>query len=199
MPLLLIHLPDKPGLRRQARARRRGMDVPSRDRAEHAIAAVLEHRRQHAGWRRIAAYAGTASEARLSPWFDRLEGDVELSLPAIDEHGVMTFRRWRPGIDLVPGPFAIEQPPASADAVVLSCLDVVLMPLLGFDNAGTRLGSGAGYYDRALAFRAARAATPMLVGVAFAVQEFAQLPRDPWDIPLDAIVTEHGWFDIARR
>ena len=175
------------------------MDAPSRDRAQHAIADALEQRRQRSHWRHVAAYAGTASEANLSPWFDRIGGDVELSLPGIDDRGVMTFRRWRPGAELAVGPFAIEQPAASAEVIALASLDVILMPLLGFDRAGTRLGSGAGYYDRALASRGARAAAPLLVGVAFALQEFDQLPHDSWDVPLDAVVTENGWLDLPHR
>jgi 5-formyltetrahydrofolate cyclo-ligase len=63
------------------------------------------------------------------------------------------------------------------------------MPLLGFDAAGTRLGYGGGYYDRTLA---ALERAPRIVGVAFAAQELAYIPRAPHDRPLDTVVTEHG-------
>ena len=63
------------------------------------------------------------------------------------------------------------------------------MPLLGFDRYGTRLGYGGGYYDRTLAHLQKR---PRLVGFAFARQEIDRIPRQPHDVPLDAIVTELG-------
>jgi 5-formyltetrahydrofolate cyclo-ligase len=73
-------------------------------------------------------------------------------------------------------------------------LSVVLMPLLGFDGAGTRLGSGAGYYDRVFAFRRRRHSwhRPLLVGVAFACQRVDHIELGRHDVPLDAIVTEQG-------
>ena len=67
--------------------------------------------------------------------------------------------------------------------------DVVVMPLLGFDARGTRLGYGGGYYDRTLAGMHKR---PRLVGFAFSGQELPEVPREPHDRPLDMIVTELG-------
>jgi 5-formyltetrahydrofolate cyclo-ligase len=70
-------------------------------------------------------------------------------------------------------------------------LDLVLVPLVGFDTQGNRLGSGAGYYDRSFDFRLRlHDARPRLVGLAFDCQETAGLQRAGWDVPLDAIVTE---------
>ncbi len=72
-------------------------------------------------------------------------------------------------------------------------LDLVIVPLVGFDRACNRLGMGAGYYDRTFAFMLSQTAwhRPKLVGVAHALQETSGLVREPWDVPLDAIVTEH--------
>lgn len=83
------------------------------------------------------------------------------------------------------GPFGLRQPPADAPPALP---DIVLVPLLGFDRALQRIGQGAGHYDRALAAlpRALR------VGVALSAQEVPAIPVDPWDQPLDAIVTEAG-------
>ena len=189
---------DKSELRREARKRRRNIPESVRAQAQHDIAGWIEERVARCGWRYIAAYAGAASEVRLDPWFDQVGSDIELSLPAIDSQGVMTFRRWSPGEPLVTGPFSIEQPKPEAAAIALASQDVVLLPLLGFDHCGLRLGSGAGYYDRAFAFRRANDCSPQLIGVAFAVQEFDRLPRDAWDVTLDAVVTERGWIDFQR-
>lgn len=74
-------------------------------------------------------------------------------------------------------------------------LDVVLLPLLGFDAAGNRLGTGGGYYDRWLAGMGHRR-SPLRVGYAYALQQVPHLPEEPWDQPLHAVVTERGvtWF-----
>jgi 5-formyltetrahydrofolate cyclo-ligase len=73
-------------------------------------------------------------------------------------------------------------------------LDLVFMPLLGFDPRGFRVGMGGGFYDASLAFLNRRRLwrRPRLIGVAFAVQQVEQVPEDPWDVPLNAVLTERG-------
>ena len=66
--------------------------------------------------------------------------------------------------------------------------DVVLVPLVAFDETGQRLGQGGGFYDRAIA--AAGASRPLLIGVAHAFQQVRSVPVEAWDMPLDAVVTE---------
>lgn len=71
-------------------------------------------------------------------------------------------------------------------------LDLLLMPLVGFDLNGYRLGMGGGFYDTSLAYLRRRSAwkKPFLMGIAYECQKVETLPRDPWDIPLDAVLTE---------
>ena len=193
---------DKHALRRLARQRRRGLSAQARARAEAAVAAHLHALLGRHQWQGIAAYAATASELDLSAFFaDLPAAPVTVHLPAIDADGVMRFRRWPVGTVLTPGPHGIAQPPPSAVATMPADLDAILLPLLAFDDCGTRLGSGAGYYDRALASCRVLAtpSPPMLVGVAFEAQRLASLPREPWDIPLDGVVTEQGWQAFAHR
>ncbi|MEW6131558.1 MAG: 5-formyltetrahydrofolate cyclo-ligase [Pseudomonadota bacterium] len=73
-------------------------------------------------------------------------------------------------------------------------LDVMLLPLVGFDNQGRRLGMGGGYYDATLAYLRSRRRwrKPLLVGVAYACQELKEVPAEPWDVHLDMILTEKG-------
>ena len=78
-------------------------------------------------------------------------------------------------------------------------MDLLLMPLLGFDAAGNRLGNGAGYYDRLLGARlgtARRTASqwrrPLLVGLAFECQRLEHIEAAPHDVPLDAVISEEG-------
>ncbi len=74
-------------------------------------------------------------------------------------------------------------------------LDALILPLLAFDTQGQRLGMGGGFYDRSLAAlrHRRRWRRPRLLGVAHGFQEVSELPREPWDVPLDGIVTEQGY------
>jgi 5-formyltetrahydrofolate cyclo-ligase len=79
-------------------------------------------------------------------------------------------------------------------------IDLVLMPLVGFDRHGGRLGMGSGYYDRRFAFKRHRSTLPpRLLGLAYGFQEIAQLPARPWDIPRSGVVTEQGWIRCHPR
>jgi 5-formyltetrahydrofolate cyclo-ligase len=68
----------------------------------------------------------------------------------------------------------------------------VLVPLVGFDRRGNRLGSGGGWYDRSFAFLrdVPRPARPILVGIGYHFQEVEKLDAQPWDIPMDFIATD---------
>ena len=100
--------------------------------------------------------------------------------------------RFLAGDPLEPGPFGIMQPAKRHPAVQP---DLVLVPLIAVDGSGTRLGRGKGHYDRALvSLRKHRA---RLVGVGWPIQRLADtIPRDAWDVPLDAFASPDGveWF-----
>lgn len=110
----------------------------------------------------------------------------QLALPVVGEaNQPLIFRRYLPGDLVLPGALGIlaplpETPAASPDAV--------LVPMIGFDRKGRRLGQGAGYYDRTLALRR----PACVVGIAFAIQEIDEVPVDERDQSMDAIVTETG-------
>lgn len=98
---------------------------------------------------------------------------------------------------LRPGAYRILEP--AEDALELwppEALDLVVVPGLGFDPAGHRLGYGGGYYDRFLAGPASGAAA---VGIAFEEQVLSNLPVDPLDRPMNAIVTDRGVRAISLR
>jgi 5-formyltetrahydrofolate cyclo-ligase len=98
---------------------------------------------------------------------------------------------------LRPNHLGIGEPPA-AHAIPPAALDVVLLPLSAFDASGARLGAGAGYYDRLLAFRRGRRGAPLLVGLAFECQRCESIPVEPHDVPMDAVITEHGLLRCRR-
>jgi 5-formyltetrahydrofolate cyclo-ligase len=110
-----------------------------------------------------------------------------LCLPVVARMGqALAFRAWAPGDPLVEARFGTQVPAETAQTVEPQ---VLLVPLLAFDRQGYRLGYGGGFYDRTL--ERLRAAGPVLaVGLAYAGQEAADLPVEPFDQRLDALVTE---------
>ena len=93
--------------------------------------------------------------------------------------------------------YGIKEPSTTAKPSQANTFDVLLLPLVAFDRSGTRIGMGAGYYDRALKALVHQTSTkPYVVGLAHHFQEVKSLKREPWDIPLDAILTDHEFIPI---
>ena len=103
------------------------------------------------------------------------------------------IKPWQRSTPMAPNRFGIPEPdlPAASRCPVLA-LDLVLVPLVAFDEAGNRLGMGGGFYDRT--FRYLRHRTcwrrPHLVGIAYDAQRVPAIDARRWDVPLDAVVTE---------
>ena len=99
----------------------------------------------------------------------------------------LVFREWHPGIELAIGPLDIPYPKDSAAVVP----EAVLLPMNGWDSAGYRLGYGAGFFDRTLASLAKR---PVVIGVSYEQAKLETIHPQPWDIPVDFVVTERGVY-----
>ena len=137
----------------------------------------------------VAGYWPIRDEFDCRPVLTRLmeEGQV-VCLPVVVGHGMpLEMRLWEQGVPLRPAGFGTLAPPDTAPVVEP---DVVIVPILGFDEHGTRLGYGGGYYDRTLAGLKKR---PRAIGFAFAGQELEQIPYNAHDVPLEAVVTEAGY------
>jgi 5,10-methenyltetrahydrofolate synthetase len=101
----------------------------------------------------------------------------------------LAFREWHPGVRLESGVLGIPYPAGSREVAP----DSIIVPLVGFDDAGYRLGYGGGYFDRTLA---ALDRKPVVIGVAYEGAHLETIHPQPHDIPMDWIVTERG---IYRR
>lgn len=150
-----------------------------------AIAERLDHLLGDVQGRTISVYWPMRAEPDLRPWMLSLHRRGAIcGLPVVvgrDEP--MTFRRWAPGMPLVAGIWKIPVP-AADDRVIP---DVVLAPVVGFDEGCFRLGYGGGYFDRTLA----AIDTPLVaIGVAFEMMRLADVFAQPHDMPMQVIVTE---------
>lgn len=143
----------------------------------------------------VAGYWAVRGELNITPAMNLLAGNGHsLCLPVIETEDMpLFFRRWRPTDPVEVGRYGIPVPPAGAPVFKP---DVMLVPLVGFDRNGHRLGYGAGYYDRTI--EALRAEKDMrVIGVAYDIQEVDALEADPWDERLDMVVTERRVLHIA--
>ena len=186
--------------RARARMARRVLDDSHRTAAAAALPAILATLPEWSGARRVGAYSAVASEISLGTVIDaELARNGAVYLPHVERLAPqMRFAPWRGNHKLLlPNRFGIHEPLVdAAELLEAHELDLILLPLVAFDRRGLRLGSGAGYYDRALSFRSGRSPPPLLIGVGFACQEVPPIPAAPWDVPLDAIATERELIRI---
>ncbi len=188
-------------LRKELRARRRAIPADVREQAERRVALHVRRRFPLHPGQRIALYAPLPEELDVAPLaaLVRRHGG-RIYLPRLVDR-----RKHRMRFVAARGPMQANRlgilEPAQAESIPIRRLDLVFLPLVGFDAAGMRLGMGAGYYDRAFSFLRLRRGwrRPKLIGVAFASQRVPALHREPHDVLLDAVVTEEGVHEFFHR
>jgi 5-formyltetrahydrofolate cyclo-ligase len=186
----------KQALRRTLKEQRTALTPEDRKRHHLHIAAHLEDLLvQRSPLQRIALYLATPDEADLSLWMASAQASVlELFAPVVGvEKGQMNLYPMGPNTPIRRGRLGLREPGVQSNDTPVDpeMLDVALVPLLGFDDQGHRLGMGGGYYDRYFSSAEQR---PWIVGIAYDIQHSEKpLPTDPWDITLDAVVTETGF------
>lgn len=192
---------SKQALRQQLRQARRALNLRQQDEAAYA---VMKHLRNQL-WFRKAKRLGfyLAADGELSPHYllDLAQGlNKDCFLPVLHplRPGHLHFASVSPGQTLRANRFGIPEPQLNKSRVVKPAqLEVVFLPLVGFDRQGNRLGMGGGFYDRSFAFMQQTAsALPRLVGLAHSCQEVEHLENNRWDIPLQAIATDREWIEI---
>lgn len=193
---------DKHTLRHQLKAARNALKPAARHRAALGALRLARHHRLLLSARRIAFYLPQGGEFNAHPLLDHaLAMRRECYLPVLPKRGrVMRFGRFCPQKKMRPNRYGIPEP---RDRLALRArqLDLLLMPLVGFDDAGYRLGMGGGFYDATLAFMRHRRhwRKPRLIGLAYECQRVDAVPHDPWDMPLDAVLTERRLYRFNGR
>ncbi|MEO7200057.1 MAG: 5-formyltetrahydrofolate cyclo-ligase [Dokdonella sp.] len=190
-------------LRTQLRARRQALTASERIASAMAVATQLEGIPEFLTDARIAGYWAVDGELSLHVALaNLLRREQRYLLPRIVAPRRLRFGEWKPGDAIDNNRYGIPEP-AQEDIEWLDAhaLDVILLPLLGFDRNGNRLGFGGGFYDATLAGLRLRdaASTPLLVGVGYAAQEVAAIAPQPWDVRLDYIATERELIDCWEQ
>ncbi|MBK5409385.1 5-formyltetrahydrofolate cyclo-ligase [Pseudomonas sp. TH34] len=191
---------SRPQLRRMLRKARRAL-TPSEQR--QAALGLYRQLAQHPLFRRakhISLYLPTDGEIdpRLLLRAAQRRGKATY-LPVLSAwpRTKMVFQRVRPGEKLSPNRFRILEPQVNVSRQrKVWALDLVLLPLVGFDDVGGRLGMGGGFYDRSLAYMARRKSwrKPTLLGLAHECQKVERLAQASWDVPLEGTVTDKDWY-----
>ncbi len=213
-PSILAHPDDlvrrKAELRARLLARRSELEAAEAAAAADAVAArvaeLIPAEQDPAEQAVVAAYWPLAGELDPRPAMRRLAArGHRLALPRMQGKGLpLAFHVFDGDLAvdadqlLTRGGFGVMQP---GPAVALAAPGVLLVPLLGFDRRGHRLGYGQGYYDRTLRALRAAGSIKLAIGLAFALQEVETVPAGPADEPLDAVVTErwsHRWAQAVR-
>lgn len=184
---------DRKALRSALRDRRRALSELQQEQAAAGVLKQLKQLPEFSRSRKLAVYL--ANDGEISPecivrhaWN---EGKI-CYLPVLDNNDKtkMYFQRYTPETVLLPNRFNIPEPVLDLSLCIPATeLDLVLMPLTGFDESGGRLGMGGGFYDRAFAF-VKTAGKPFLVGLAHECQKVESISVAEWDVPMSEVVTD---------
>jgi len=183
-------------LRNTLRNQRRSLSCQRQQINARKLSRQLSHFGPFKRAKRIAVYLSNDGEIDLKTCIQWIWKSGKICyLPVLDNHkdGHLIFLPYKKKQTLVKNKFGIAEPKYSQQQIRHARqIDVILMPLVGFDRNGNRIGMGGGYYDRTLAFLASNAdyTRPRLIGVAHSIQELEQIKAEQWDIPLANIATE---------
>jgi 5-formyltetrahydrofolate cyclo-ligase len=192
----------KASLRKQMRAQRRSLSAADHAiRSAHSAKAVTGLPMFRSG-KRIALYLPFDREMDTAPLISaaRRRG-VRVFVPVIVDRRHARIRFYPLGGKSRRGVFGIFVPSVLARPVSPRWLNLIVIPLVGVDAAGRRLGMGGGFYDRALEFRRRRRhwPGPRLVGFAFECQRTGLKFAEPWDVALDSLATESGLHHYSKK
>jgi 5-formyltetrahydrofolate cyclo-ligase len=182
----------KKSLRSELRAARQALSDQDRVQGSTAIAERFLSCVPYGDYSNAAGYFAMDGEVSVTHLLSDLEAaGLRTCLPkVVDKSGPLAFCGWKPGDKLTDGPFGTQEPLSGSTVQP----QLLIVPLVGFNRQGTRLGFGGGFYDRTIAELRSNGA-PLCVGVAFHCQERHDLPLEPHDQRLDMILTDRDIID----
>jgi len=187
----VMQQPDLTQWRKSERDRlikeRLALSVDTRKQNSDRIAGHLDQAIGNVSGRVVSGYWPFRGEPDLREWLERLDSrGGRCALPVVVKaREPLLFRIWRSGDKLERGVWDIPVPAAGEEVSP----DVVIAPLVGYDRGLYRLGYGGGFFDRTLAAMRKR---PLIIGVGYSAFKMETIHPEPYDIPMDKIVTEIG-------
>ena len=192
-------------LRSELRSRRRSLSNNQQLDAANQIADAFFQLNLHADKTQIGLYWPNDGEIDPRVLMERLiDTDKACFLPILDpeKENELCFGRYSSDSPMVKNRYGIEEP-KTTEILDAQALDLILVPLVGFDQHGNRLGMGAGYYDRTLARSNTTAekdtSTLILIGLAHHCQQVERIDAQPWDIPMHGILTDSEFIQIKAH
>jgi 5-formyltetrahydrofolate cyclo-ligase len=149
--------------------------------------------------KRISAYLAMNGEMDAEATFKWARAQGKKTYLPVMKGKFLKFAELSNNTTLIPGTYNIKVPEHhTKDLLCPEDLDIVLVPLLGFDEQMNRIGMGGGYYDRSFEFKTKSALkTPTLIGIAHELQKQKAVPAEPWDVPMDYVVTEDSVYSLS--
>lgn len=195
---------SRPALRNEMRTRRQGLGIAEQREASKRLARILSHSSLFRRSRHIAFYLANDGELDPAILLQKAWNMGKMCyLPVITPGQSLLFAPYAKGDPLALNRFGIPEPARPGIPLVSArVLDLVLAPLVAFDDQGNRLGMGGGFYDRTLSFLRHRRAwrKPRLLGVAHDLQRTTALSTEAWDVPLDGVATDrHVYLFYNKR
>lgn len=193
---------DKSKLRTALRAKRRALSKKEINDASQRMAQLFAKQDFFQQAKTIAYYLPFHGEIDPTPLLQPWESQTDkiLCLPRMNDqpHKHLSFYITNNREQLTPHSTGILQPnPETTQPITCEQIDLLIAPLVAFDNAGNRLGQGMGYYDRTLANKDTEPQSyPRYVGIAYSWQQVDHLPQESWDIPLDWVITDQEVFKL---
>ena len=187
-------------MRRELRARRRALSPQQQKSHSRSLVRLFTRSPLFLRCHRIALYLSNDGEIDpLSLGTKARRAGKKLYLPVLrsGNRNALWFAEYRSGDKLTANRFAIDEPDIRKRKPVRPWgLDLILLPLVGFDESGNRLGMGGGFYDRTFAYLKHRRCwrRPLLVGVAHECQKLSSIEARPWDVAVDAVITERDLY-----
>lgn len=183
-------------LRKELRSKRRSLSPQQQQQASQQLLKIIRRRSDFRRSQHIALYLANDGEINPMPiirhcW--KLGKKVYLPVLHPVLHNRLWFVPYTPSSPMVRNIYGIEEPKLLPHRRRRAwSLHMVLLPLVGFDKYGNRMGMGGGYYDRTFSFKAQQGGLrgPALIGLAHEVQKVERLPVENWDIPLSTILTD---------
>lgn len=186
---------EKAQLRAQLRARRHALDSNAQREAAVSAANFATQVPAWASAQYIALYLANDGEIETGPLLERARQEAKAVLLPVISGNSLEFALWDSTAPLATNRYNIPEPPDDAPRRDPSDIDIIFLPLVGWDQSGGRLGMGGGFYDRCLA----GIAGPLRVGLAHHCQEHSAIPRDKLDVTLDFVATENSLVDCQAQ